>query len=252
MNYDPLKEGFFFAGGHIGCLMIHGFGSSPGEMAGLGRCLHEAGYTVKGVVLQGHGTSPEDLATTRWPDWYRSVSESLQDLAQDCSQVWAVGLSLGGALSLYAASQGLVDGVVALAAPAGLADWRARFAGFGKYFMPYQRRRFSPKQQELNERTGRLVYDRLPLAAVESLYQFIGVVRKCLPLVRVPTLVVHSAKDEVVAAYSGDYIFKHIASVQKEYLHLERSGHIITEDVEKELVCERVRNFLQRYAPLVK
>lgn len=243
---------FLFPGGQIGCLMVHGFGSSPGEVEGLGRYLHDAGYTVKGVLLKGHGTTPEDMATTGWPDWYESVTESLRDLATECSQVWAVGLSLGGALSLYAASQGLTDGVVALAAPAGLVDWRARLAGIGKYFMPYEHKRFSPEQRQFNERIGRMVYDRLPLAAVESLYQFIGVVRKSLPLVTVPTLVAHSEKDEVVAHYSGKYIYNHVSSIQKEYLQLQKSGHIVTEDVEKDIVYERVRNFLQKYAPLEK
>lgn len=243
---------FLFPGGHIGCLMVHGFGSSPGEVEGLGRYLHGSGYTVKGVVLKGHCTTPEDMATTRWPDWYGSVTEALEELSQGCSQVWAVGLSLGGALSLYAASQGLLDGVVALAAPAGLADWRARLAGIGKYFMPYEHKRFSPEQRQFNERIGRIVYDRLPLAAVESLCQFISVVRKSLPLITVPTLVVHSREDEVVSRYSGDYIYNHISSVQKEYLQLNKSGHIITEDVEKDIVYEAVKNFLQKYAPLEK
>lgn len=243
---------FLFPGGHTGCLMVHGFGSSPGEVEGLGRYLNDAGYTVRGVVLKGHCTTPEDMAKTRWPDWYGCVTEALQELSKECSQVWAIGLSLGGALSLYAASQGLTDGVVALAAPAGLADRRARLAGIGKYFMPYQRKKISPEQKEFNERAGRIVYDRLPLAAVESLYQFIRVVRKSLPLITVPTLVVHSLGDEVVAPYSGDYIFNHVSSVQKEYLQLKESRHIVTEDVEKDIVYEAVRNFLQKYAPLEK
>ncbi|HHY59820.1 MAG TPA: alpha/beta fold hydrolase [Clostridia bacterium] len=217
---------------------------------GLGLHLHEKGYTVQGVLLKGHCTSPEDLAQTRWPDWYGSVTEGIEQLRLHCDRVWAVGLSLGGALSLYAAAQGLVDGVVALAAPAGLKDWRVRLVGIGKYILPYQRHRISPETREFNEKVGRVVYDRLPLRAVESLYQFIGLVRQALPQVTVPVLVVCSRKDEVISQNSGKYIYEHVASTAKAFLELQESGHILTEGPEKELVWQRVEDFLRQYAPL--
>lgn len=241
---------YFLPGGPIGCVLVHGFGSSPGEVMGLGRYLNHMGYTAYGVLLKGHGTSPEDMAKTLWPDWYGSVTGAIYELRQECEEVWAIGLSLGGALSLYAASQGMVDGVVALAAPTGLADWRVKLAGIGKYFMPYHHVKISPEQREFNARAGRVVYDRLPLRAVESLYQFIGMVRKSLPQITVPVLVIHSVKDEVIAPNSGMYIYQHVSSPHKEFLELQQSGHIITEDVEKEAVFEKVGDFLSKYAPL--
>lgn len=250
MAKDAVNSSCFLPGGPVGCLMVHGFGSSPGEVMGLGRYLHRRGYTVLGVLLQGHGTSPEDLAETRWPDWYGSVKEGIGQLRRECDRVWAIGLSLGGALSLYAAAQGLVDGVVALAAPAGLADWRVRLVGIAKYIMPYQRRRISKEAQAFDERVGRMVYDRLPLKTVESLCQFIDLVRRSLPQVTVPVLVVHSVKDEVITRNSGRYIYEHVASTEKEFLELQQSGHILTEGPEKEQVWQRVGDFLQRYAPL--
>lgn len=239
---------YLLPGGPVGCVMVHGFGSSPGEVMGLGRHLHHLGYTVYGVLLKGHGTNPEDMAKTLWPDWYGSVTEAITELRQECQRVWAIGLSLGGALSLYAASQGMVDGVVALAAPSGLADWRVKLAGIGKYFMPYHHVKISEEQREFNARAGRVVYDRLPLRAVESLCQFIGIVRKSLPQITVPILVVHSLKDEVIAPNSGMYIYQHVSSPHKEFLELQHSGHIITEDVEKEVVLEKVGAFLHKYA----
>ncbi|HHY59356.1 MAG TPA: alpha/beta fold hydrolase [Clostridia bacterium] len=250
MEKDVAGGTCLLPGGPVGCVMVHGFGSSPGEVMGLGRYLHQLGYTVYGVLLKGHGTSPEDLARTSWPDWYVSVTGGIEQLRQQCRQVWVIGLSLGGALSLYAASQGLVDGVVALAAPAGLADWRVRLVGIGKYIMPYQHRRISRETQAFNAKVGRMVYDRLPLRAVQSLYQFIGIVRKALPQVTVPVLVVHSLKDEVISQNSGRYIYEHVSSTQKEYLELQQSGHILTEGPEKEVVWQKVEEFLSKYAPL--
>jgi len=59
---------FFFEGGPTGCLLIHGFSSSPPEMRLMGEYLAGKGLTVLGVRLAGHGTSPEDMATTAWRD----------------------------------------------------------------------------------------------------------------------------------------------------------------------------------------
>jgi len=55
---------FFFEGGEVGCLLVHGFSGSPPEMQPMGDYLAGKGLTVLGVRLAGHGTSPEDMATT--------------------------------------------------------------------------------------------------------------------------------------------------------------------------------------------
>lgn len=243
-----MRKPYFLPGGEIGCIMIHGFGGSPGEMAGLGEYLHGQGYSIGGVLLKGHGTSPEDLAKTDWSDWYDSVAQTVEELHHHgCKKFWAVGLSLGGALSLYAGANGLVDGVVSLAAPTGLADWRVRFVSLVKYFKPYMEIELAPERKALDQEMGRFSYSRLPLAAIENLYNFITVTRKALPLIQVPTLVVHSLKDEVIAKESGKYIYEQISSPHKEILELKRSGHMVTEDVEKDLVWQKVAEFLQKY-----
>lgn len=250
MNKPLIKEPFFLSGGEIGCVMVHGFGSSPGEVAGLGKILHQKGYTIKGTLLEGHGTRPEEMAKTTWRDWYASVDEDVKFLRPRCSGVWVIGLSLGGALGLYAASRGLIDGLVVMAAPTGLADKKAKIANLASFFVPYQNKILTPEQEAFNLRAGRFVYLKLPLKAVGSLYDFIGIVKKSLPLITVPTLIIHTNKDEVILPESGKEIYGAIRSPIKELLLLEKSRHILTEDVEKELVNERVVNFIQKYAPL--
>ena len=60
---------FVLGGGPVGCLLIHGFASSPPEMRPLGDFLHQRGITVSAPLLPGHGTVPEDLNRTLWQDW---------------------------------------------------------------------------------------------------------------------------------------------------------------------------------------
>ena len=101
----PGAEPFVYEAGEIGCLMVHGFTSTPFEMRRLGVYLSERGITAAGMLLAGHGTSPEDLAKTGWHDWVVSVNEALDEMLNRCKRVYLAGLSLGAALTLYTAAQ---------------------------------------------------------------------------------------------------------------------------------------------------
>jgi carboxylesterase len=93
----PGAEPFLYKAGEVGCLMLHGFTSTPFEMRGLGQYLAERGITAGAPLLAGHGTVPEDLQDTTWRDWYESVETALDIMLAQCKRVFLAGLSLGGA-----------------------------------------------------------------------------------------------------------------------------------------------------------
>src|SRR5436190_11697172 len=81
-------EPFFLPGGPTGVLLTHGFTSSPAEVRPLGLFLAEQGYTVYAPRLAGHGTAPEDLQTTSWPEWVASARAGLAELrAAGCTRI---------------------------------------------------------------------------------------------------------------------------------------------------------------------
>ena len=77
-------EPFFFPGGPTGCLLIHGFTGTPREMRWMGEYLSKKGFTVLGVRLAGHATSPEDMRRSSWRDWVASIEDGIT-LLQWCS-----------------------------------------------------------------------------------------------------------------------------------------------------------------------
>jgi carboxylesterase len=81
----------------------------------LGRHLHEAGYTVAGPLLPGHGTRPEDLNRVSWQDWVGATEEVYQKLSARCQSVFLGGESMGAVLALYLASQHATAGVLTYA-----------------------------------------------------------------------------------------------------------------------------------------
>ncbi len=117
MNIIPSAEPFFFPGGPVGCLMIHGFTGAPKEMRWMGEYLAERGYSVLGVRLAGHATRPEDMIRTRYTDWMASVEDGWHLLNGVAEQVFVIGLSMGGTLALRFSADFPVAGTIALSTP---------------------------------------------------------------------------------------------------------------------------------------
>lgn len=105
-------ESYMLEGGDHGVLLIHGFTGSPGELKLLGEYLHLGGFSVLGVRLPGHGTTPAELNKTEWPDWYAAVQDSYRSLSASCSRVSVVGLSMGGLLAMKLAAEVKVHSAV--------------------------------------------------------------------------------------------------------------------------------------------
>src|SRR5918998_1676938 len=83
-------------GGRHGVLVLHGFTGCPQSMRPLAEAFADEGYTVDLPLLPGHGTSPDDLAATRWSDWSGAAEAVYENLAARCDRVVVAGLSMGG------------------------------------------------------------------------------------------------------------------------------------------------------------
>ena len=70
VEYEVMKdaEEFFFEGNHVGVLVIHGFTGSTQSVRYLGEMFAEAGFTVYGPRLTGHGTAPENMEKASYED----------------------------------------------------------------------------------------------------------------------------------------------------------------------------------------
>ncbi len=239
-----LAEPFVFEQGPTACLLIHGFSGSPAEIRPLGEYLAAQGITVKAPLLPGHGTTPEDLRQTRWPQWVRAAEAELGEMKARYGRVHVAGFSMGGLVSLYLAAHHEVATVTALSCPSKLADWRQIFVPLAKYLMPYYPTKIS--NPELAEQMES--YDRFPMAAVHSLIHLARQVRKDLPRVRQPLLVMQGDRDRWIAEESGSYIMANAGSAEKEFVSLPGRNHLITLERGREEVARAVHGWIQKHA----
>lgn len=239
---------FFIPRGETGCLLIHGFSGSPLEMRQLGDYLAEREITVLGVRLAGHGTTPEDMSKTGWQDWVSSAEEGFEKMQKICKNLFVGGLSMGGAITLHLAANypDKIKGVITLAGAAKIMDLRLLFLPLIKPFIKY-----IPIGGDVDLTNPEAIndiwsYDKVPGSCISSLLDFLKVVRKEIPKIRIPILIMQGEKDRTLSPANAQYIYSNVKSEIKELVYLKNSGHVITVDSEKNKVFEKTFQFIKK------
>lgn len=228
----------------IGILLIHGFTGTTAELRPLGEYLHREGYTVHAPLLKGHGVTPEEMRCTSWVDWYTSAEEGYRRLREvGCQEIIAIGLSMGGLLTLKLAQFHELLGMATLCAPIKVRDKRMGMVRYAQYFKQYLKRR-GQKAEHIEKEL--YIYDRTPLACVASLDQLMKNVSHVLPHLTQPILIVQSEKDETVDPCSGNLLCEQIGSKDKELIMFKESSHIITLDKERETLFSNIAYFIRK------
>jgi len=234
-------EPFFLPGGRQGVLLVHGFTGSPSEMRMMGEFLQQQGFSVLGPRLSGHGTSAAEMADTAWPHWYSTVEDGYHLLKAECDDIAVVGLSMGGLLAFKLASEYPVRSIASLNAPIYIADRRLPFLPVVRVF-----RNFMPKKrrQTAVDSCYNISYDQTPLNSLSSLLDLIKEVDGLLPLLDISTLIIQSRNEHTIRPESAQYIYDRLGSQDKKLLWMERSGHVVTLDVEHQELFATVADFL--------
>ncbi len=235
----PGAEPFLFPGNRTGVLLIHGFTGSPAAMRGLGEFLNQnLGYTTLGIRLPGHGTQVDDLRRPAWRDWLTTVEDGLNLLRGLSDRIYIAGLSMGGVLTLIAANRYQVHGVAALSTPYGLTgDWRVHFMRPLSLFVP----KFKKPAAVGNRAETSYAYF-VPHAIAEAA-ELAKLMQERLPKINIPVLLIQSRGDKVIEPNALDLLSERIHTPRNETFWLERSGHVITLDQEREIVYRKVADF---------
>ena len=85
----------------VGVLVLHGFTGNPSSMRRLAEAMVALGHHVEMPRLPGHGTTIDDMLDTGWADWSGEVAAAHARLAERVESIVVMGLSMGGALTLW-------------------------------------------------------------------------------------------------------------------------------------------------------
>ncbi|MEW5940977.1 MAG: alpha/beta fold hydrolase, partial [Chloroflexota bacterium] len=200
----PTAEPFLLPGqpGQPAVLLIHGFTGAPKEMRWMGEYLNGQGYTCLGIRLAGHATRPKDMIRSRYTDWMASVEDGYCLLRGLSNDIFLVGLSMGGALSLLMSTKLDVRGVVAMSTPNQLpVDYPIWAMKLISIVMPFRDKSSeSPGEGwfDKNAWQEHISYPQNPTRSGAELKALLGELNAALPKVNAPVLLIHSKDDPYV------------------------------------------------------
>lgn len=242
VDASPFDLGPADAGAAVLC--VHGLSGTPYEVRPVAEALAARGMRARGLLLPGHGTSPEDLARTPRADWVDAVACALADLRAAHRRVALVGMSLGGVLSLRTAQRTHVDAVVSIGAPLVLGAPVPWLVPFVKHLMPMLPKRQGSDIRDPDARARHPGYKVMPLAAVHELVRLQREVVAELGSIVAPLLVAHGRHDRTANPRDARRIHDSVSSRSRELVIYERSGHVVPVDHDGSALAQRAGEFL--------
>jgi carboxylesterase len=250
MPVVPGAEAFARDGGPTGVLLCHGFTGSPQSLRPWAEYLADAGLTVSLPRLPGHGTTWQEMARTRWEDWFAEVNRAFDDLQSHCDEIFVMGLSMGGCLALRLAELrgDAIRGLV-LVNPSLTADSPLLFAVIGvvKLVVPAVKGIASDIKKAGAAEAG---YDRTPVKAAASLPGMWRTTQQHLADVTQPVLVYHSTTDHVVGPASLRILTRALPASHLEVRELADSYHVATLDNDAEAIFAGSLEFVRVHSQI--
>jgi carboxylesterase len=253
------------------CLLIHGFSGNPAEMRTLGDYLAQQGMRVYAMLVTGHSGNPDELLRAGRRQWLASAEDALAKLTH-YRHIFVIGLSMGGVLALRLGIQHpqQITGVVALSTPTRFrGSWQVRLVPLARYFVgwfyPLAKLDFNNSKvqaevlKQARQRDPTISIDfndpqtvahlkqmvRIPVPAIAELFALTNQTRRLLPQLYKPLLIIHSKHDQTVDPSCASELARLAIHASPRTLHwLEHSGHVITTDIEHELVYQWIKDFI--------
>ena len=268
MDCQIRDHSFFYEGGDVGVLLIHGMTGTPVEMRHVGKGLAKAGFTVYGVQLAGHCGNEADLAKTGWKDWYASVEQGLTQLRERVRKVVVGGLSMGAVMALHLAARhpDEVDGLLLYGTTLWYDGWTIPWYSFlwkplihtpiGRNYTFMEKHPYGIKDERLRKRVVQNMLAGnsadaglagMPSFSVRELWKLVAVVKRELSSIYAPALILHAREDDVSSVKNAYYVARRLAGPVDVCL-LDDCYHLITIDRQKDEVIARSIEHIRRIA----
>jgi carboxylesterase len=246
MPVMPGAEAFSHRGGTTGVLLCHGFTGSPHSLRPWAEYLAGAGLSVSLPRLPGHGTTWQEMARTRWEDWFAEADRAFEELRCWSEEIFVMGLSMGGCLALRLAELHgpAVSGLV-LVNPSVTADTKLfALAPVLKLVLPSLKGIASDIKKEQASELG---YTRVPVKAAATLPGLWRTTKEHLGDLTQPVLVYRSTTDHVVGPASLEVLRAALPADQLDVRELRNSYHVATLDNDADVIFTGSLGFVQAH-----
>ena len=239
--FDSLAAPLFFRGGDTGCIVLHGIGGTPANVRVVADRLIAAGCTVNAPLLPGHGETVRAQNSATAGQWLSCVEASYDRLLEaGCTQIFAIGLSLGGILSGVLATIRPLAGLGLVCAPVIMQPFLDNVRRVSP-FVPYVRY-CGPQDADPQAQ----MYQGFATGKLRDLNRLRKRLIRSMGDIRCPILVLQAAHDNKVDPRSIDVIRAHAVHAPSiDYHLLPNSPHGCTYGPERDLAASLCAAFVQ-------
>lgn len=241
------------AGRSPALLALHGFGCVPDEVELLSSIGTKLGLRTRAPLLPGHGQTVEVFAQTRYPEWFAAAEKVFLELSEKTPAIVG-GQSMGAVLALDLASRYpertagviLLANAVRLASPfPGAALTLTRLLRVPDFALP--KWGGSDIQDPVNRKLH-TTYEAQPMYAAHSLQRAGKDVLSRSMRVTCPAFIAHGALDRTTPPSNVWLVADNLGTTDVEVHVFPNSGHILTKDLDREVLIPRVEAFVKRVA----
>lgn len=223
-------------------ICLHGFGASPYEAKPIAEKCVERGMDAVGPRLPGHGIKDKKLAKKQMSqygmiDWLGTTRATIARAREQYKRVFIYGQSMGGAIALLMASEGLVDACAVTGAgirlPTGIGIFHV--LGLINFNVPHFER-----NDYINE-----TYLFRNSKSIRQLKIISKKAKKGLGKINCPVFVCHSHNDNLIHPKIVSWIEESVKGPLQVKWY-DKSGHTMPLDIEKEAVSTDIAEFFRK------
>jgi carboxylesterase len=229
----------------VGVLVLHGFTGNPISMRGVSDAMVAAGHSVEMPLLPGHGTTIDDMLDTTWADWTAEVAAAHGRLAERSDRIVVMGLSMGGALTLWSGFElGDIVGLacinpVTMTSPE-VVEMISDLVADGTEIAPAISGDIADPDANENG------YDGTPLrAALSMMTDGLAPMSGRYGELTMPLLLITSRQDHTAEPANSEHLAAAYGG-EVEHVWLERSYHVATLDYDADDINRRAVEFVAR------
>jgi carboxylesterase len=262
-----MLEGAPLPVGSHAVVLLHGLYSSSLELQYVGRRLRAAGFAVYTPHIPGYSVTQGKYPASagRWEDWLAAARHSVVPLLERHERVSIGGLCIGADLALMLAAEygARVDSLLLLSTTLYYDGWSlpwyrfllplAYYTPLGRLYAYEERDPFGLKNEQMRRlvaaemkqrKLSQAGADRLHSSGLFQAQRLIRAVKRALPGIRNPALIVHAIEDDMTSLRSVRLLEQRLGSERVETMLLGNSYHMVSLDNEKDHVADRMIEFL--------
>ena len=242
-------------------LFLHGFPASPVLYENAAKMFSEEGYDVFAPLIPTFASDMEKFTETNFTEWYDFIAKKYEELERKYEEVYVIGVSMGGSMTLKIAEDYRPSGIAVIAAPVTynsflrdgiISDWHfyiARFLGLFTKSIGAKAVTGRPESHDGDENW--IGYDGAFIHQSISFIYNLKTIRKNLRKVVSPAILIHDKGDRTVPFKNQEIIRKGISSgkikvispdMGDEYHH-SRHNLLMYDSVGKEYTVDILKFF---------